>query len=92
MVDFVYADGCEADGRGDAVSEDGGASVPGVGVDEHAWDYAVAVEGLPVYGVRVGLAGVGGSVVPPVLGELVLCEGFESGGVWGVLVDMRGMR
>jgi hypothetical protein len=53
MVDFVYADWGEADGSVDFVAEDGGAGVAFVGVDEHAWDDAVTVEGLSVCGVGV---------------------------------------
>lgn len=48
MVDLVYADGGEADGRGDFVAEYGGGRVACVRVDELAGDYAVAEEGLPV--------------------------------------------
>jgi hypothetical protein len=46
------------------VADDGGRGVAGVGVDEHAGDYSVAVEGLPVREVGVGLASVRGGVVP----------------------------
>lgn len=53
MVDFVYADGGEADGCGDGVAEDGCAGVALVGVDELVWDYAVSVEGLAVCEVGV---------------------------------------
>lgn len=48
VIDFVNPNGREADGRGDFVSENCGCCVAGVGVDEHARDYAVAVEGLAV--------------------------------------------
>lgn len=46
------------------MAEDGGFRVAFVGVDEHAGDDTVAVEGLSVCEVRVGLAGVGGGVEP----------------------------
>jgi hypothetical protein len=46
------------------VADDGGRSVAGVGLDEHAGDYAMVVEGLPVREVGVGLAGVVEGVVP----------------------------
>lgn len=64
VVDLVYADWSKADGGADFVSEDRGFRVPFVGVDEHAGDDAVPVEGLSVGEVGVGLPGVGGGVVP----------------------------
>jgi hypothetical protein len=67
VVDFVDADGCEADGRGDLVPENLGGGVALVGVLEHARDDAVAVEGLSVCEVRCGHACVGGGVVPSAL-------------------------
>ena len=73
VVALVYADGRDADWSGDFVAEDGGAGGARVGVDELAGDYAVSEESLAVREVRVGLAGVGGSVVP------VNCVGDESG-------------
>ena len=81
MVDFIDADGGEANGGWDAVAKDGGCRVALVGVDEHARDDTVAVEGLSVRRVRVGLSGVGGSIVPAVLCEFLLREGFEIGRV-----------
>lgn len=39
-------------------------------------------EGLSVGKVRVGQAGVGGGVEPPVLREFLAGEGFEGGGVF----------
>ena len=48
VVDLVDADGREADGRGDFVTEDRGGGVAGVGVDEHARDDAVAVKCLTI--------------------------------------------
>lgn len=64
VVDFVDADGGEADGRRDFVPEDGGRRVTQVRVDELAGDDTVPVEGLAVGEVGVGLTGVGGGVEP----------------------------
>jgi hypothetical protein len=47
-----------------------GRRVPFVGVDKHARDYSVPVEGLSVRGVGVGLPGVGAGVVPTILRQL----------------------
>jgi hypothetical protein len=69
VVDFVDADGSEADGRRDFVAEDGGRGVAVVGVAQHSRDDAVAVEGLSVCEVGGGHAGVGGGVVPAAFGE-----------------------
>lgn len=52
------------------MAEDGGRGVAEVGVDQLTRDNAVTVEGLTVREVGVGLAGVGGGVVPASLGEL----------------------
>jgi hypothetical protein len=49
------------------VAEDCGFGVAFVGIDEHARDDAVAVEGLPVCEMSVGLAGVRGGIVPMLL-------------------------
>lgn len=43
---------------------------------------AVAEEGLTICGVGVRLACVGGGVEPSILSEVLLCEGFEGGGVY----------
>ena len=69
MVDFVDADWREADGCGDFVAEDCGGCVAGIGVDKLTGDYAVAEEGGAVGKVSVGLAGIGGGVVPVEDGE-----------------------
>lgn len=82
MVDLVDADGREADGRGDGVVEDRGSCVAVVGVDELVGDYAVPEEGLPVDEVCVGLACVGGGVVPAAFAELFFGSFFELDGVW----------
>jgi len=58
VVNLVDADWGEANVCGDFVAEDGGLGAASVGVDEHAWDDSVAVEGLSVCEVGVGLAGV----------------------------------
>ena len=68
------------------MAEDSGGGVALVGVDEHAWDYAVAVEGLTVGEVRGGHAGVGGGVVPAAFGEALFGAVFEFAGVFGKLV------
>ena len=52
-----------------------------VGIDEHAWDEAVPVEGLPVYSMRMRLTGIGGGVKPATLAELLLCQVFEFAGL-----------
>ena len=83
VVDFVYADGGEANWGRDFVVEDCGGGVAGVCVDEHTGDDAVAGEGLAVCGVSVGLTGVGGGIEPAVLAEALLREGFEGCWVWG---------
>lgn len=88
VVDFVDAYGGEADGRGDFVAEDFGGGVTRVGVDEHSWDYAVAVEGLAVGEVGGGHAGVGRGVVPAAFGEALFGAVFEFAGVLMVLVVM----
>lgn len=86
VVDFVDAYGGKPDGSGDFVAEDFGGDVTRVGVDEHAWDDAVAVEGLAVGEVGGGHAGVGGGVVPAAFGEALFCAVFEFAGVSGVSV------
>lgn len=80
VVDLVDADGREANGRGDLVAPDLGAGVALVGVAEHAWDDAVAVEGLAVGEVRGAAAGVGGGIVPAAFGELLFGALFK--GTW----------
>ena len=77
MVDLVYADRGEAYGRRDAMAEDGGCGIASVSVDEHAGDYAVAVEGLAVCEVGVGLPGVRGGVVP--MEGMLAGDGKEGG-------------
>ena len=64
MVDLVDADGREADGCCEAVAEESAGGVALVGVDELAGDQAVAVEGLAVGEVGVGLTCVGRGVQP----------------------------
>lgn len=86
VVDLVDADGGEPDGCGDGVSEDGCAGVAVVGVDELVGDYAVAVEGLAVCEVCVGLAGVGGGVEPASLAEFLFGLFFEFGRVYVVVL------
>jgi len=56
VVDLVDADGREANGCADFVPENRGFRVPCVRVNEHLWNYAVAVEGLSVCEVCVGLS------------------------------------
>lgn len=46
------------------VAEDGPGRGACVGVDEHAGDDAVPVEGLTVREVGPGLASIGGGIVP----------------------------
>ena len=81
MVDFVYADRCKADGRGDFVAPDLGAGVALLRVAEHTWDDAVAVEGLTVGEVGGRRSGVGGGIVPAALGELLFGQVLELAGV-----------
>lgn len=64
VVDCVYADRRKADGGRDLVAPYFGRGIAQIGVDEHARDDAVAVEGLTVHGVGCGEACVGGGVVP----------------------------
>jgi hypothetical protein len=56
VVDLVYANGREADGGADFVTEDRGFRVPKVRVDEHARYDTMTVEGLSICEVGVGLA------------------------------------
>lgn len=58
------------EGSGTFMSEDGGAGVADVCVDELAGDDLVAVEGLTIGEVGVGLAGVGGGIVPVVFSAM----------------------
>jgi hypothetical protein len=83
VVDFVDADGREADGRGNFVSKDLGGGVALVGVLQHARDDAVAVEGLSVGEVCGGHACVGGGVVPAAFGELFFGALFELAWILG---------
>lgn len=62
------------------ISKDSSLSIAFVRVDEHARDDAVAVEGLAVGGVGVGLACVGG-VEPSILGQFGFGLFFELAGV-----------
>ena len=64
VVDFVDADRGESNRSGHLVAEDGGCGVPQVGVDELPRDDSVAEEGLPIGKMGVGLACVGGGIVP----------------------------
>ena len=64
MIDLIYTDRSEADGGTDFLAEDGGFGVPDVGIDEHTRNNTVSVEGLSISEMSVGLAGVGGGVVP----------------------------
>lgn len=88
VVDFVGADGREAEGRGDFVAENCGGGVAGIGVNEHAWDDAVAVEGLTVGEVGGRHAGVGGGVVLAALGVALFGAVFEFAGILVVLALM----
>ena len=104
VVDFVYADGREADGSGDwevglmrvcrwyegeptFVTKDGGSGVAEIRIDELSGYDSVTEEGLPwglsilhregsyenrtICKMGVGLAGIGGSVVPSTLSQLL---------------------
>ena len=62
------------------MAEQCGRGVPGIRVDELAWDDAVPEEGLSVCEVSIGLASVRAGVVPASLGEFFLGELFELAG------------
>jgi hypothetical protein len=56
MIDLIYTDGREADGRRYFVSEYFSCGVTLVGIDEHARYDTMAVEGLSVGGMCMRLS------------------------------------
>jgi hypothetical protein len=74
VVDLVDTYWGEANGCADFVAEDRGLGVAFVGVDEHARDDSVAVEGLSICEVGVGLASIRGGIIPATWLDAALYE------------------
>ena len=68
VVNFVDADWRESDRSVDFVTPDLALGVSLVGVDQHARDDFMAVEGLSICQMCFRLSGVGGSIIPSALG------------------------